>query len=76
MNETIEKYIVRRAFDDYKPGDEFIPPGKKNDELIIEYYCDIEYIELKGKGVCPGCGEEFKRLELHAEHCKGGQQDG
>jgi hypothetical protein len=73
MSVTTERYIVRRRFDGYQIGDEFIPTGARNDELIIEYYCDIENIELKGEGVCPGCGKEYKRLEMHLKHCKGGK---
>ena len=37
------KYIIRRAFDEYQPGDEFIPTGHRNDKVIIEHYCDIVY---------------------------------
>lgn len=59
---VIEKYIVRRPFDEYEKGDEFIPTGKRNDKMIIEYYCDVAYIE---RDVCPGCGKEFKRLDMH-----------
>jgi len=45
-NQT-KTYIVRRAFDEYRPGDEFIPTGAKNDKLIIELYCDIVYNETE-----------------------------
>jgi hypothetical protein len=37
------KYIVRRGFKylgrNYKAGDEFIPCGQRNDDLIIEQFC-------------------------------------
>jgi len=70
MTKLIEKYYVRRRFDDYKVGEEFVPNGHPNDEFIIEYYCDIEYLEAPKNGVCPGCGKTFKRLDMHK--CKGG----
>ena len=40
-------YIVRRAFDGFKPGDVFEPTGDKNDKAIVEHYCDIVYNEIK-----------------------------
>lgn len=42
---TQKKYIIRRSIDEYQPGDEFIPTGKRNDKLIIEHYCNIVYNE-------------------------------
>jgi len=44
---TQKKYIIRRAIDEYRPGDEFVPTGAKNDKLIIEHYCNIVYNEKK-----------------------------
>lgn len=51
--ELHKTYIVRRAFDEYRPGDEFKPTGGKNDARIIEFYCDTVYndkqTETKGR---------------------------
>ena len=65
---TLETHIVRRAFDNYAIGDKYEKQGDRNEEFIIEYYCDTEIKELYQ---CPKCGKWFARLDLHKK-CKGG----
>lgn len=63
------KYIVKRGFDDYKPGDEYIPTGDKNERTIIEFFCYIEDV-----GYTCECGRSFEKpqgLAAHKRFCKG-----
>lgn len=66
-----KKHIVRRAFDDRKPGDEYIPNGDKNEKTIIEFFCRTEDVQ---ENTCEKCGRSFEKpqgLAGHKRHCKG-----
>ena len=72
------RHIVKRGFDEYKPGDEYIPKGDKNEKAIIEFFCyteEVEEAEAVKDYVCE-CGRSFEKpqgLSAHKRFCKGGK---